>query len=104
MNIRYHHLMCIPRFQGKGYSEDFCKNMAEIKAQMEQGEKINLVSRTDDICKYCPNQIDNICKSENKVLQYDLKVKEALEKKKSIDISKICYDCEWYSVCKEIKI
>ena len=42
MNIRYHHLLCLPRFEGKGYSADFCKNMANVKKRYNN-EKITLV-------------------------------------------------------------
>ena len=31
IKIRYHHLMCIPRYRGKGYSEAFCKSLEKIK-------------------------------------------------------------------------
>ena len=42
MDIRYHHLLCLPRFEGKGYSADFCKNMANVKKRYNN-EKITLV-------------------------------------------------------------
>ena len=32
IKIRYHHLMCIPRYRGEGYSAEFCDNLQKIKA------------------------------------------------------------------------
>lgn len=54
MDIRYHHLLCLPRFEGKGYSADFCKNMANVKKRYNN-EKITLVEHCDEICSHCPN-------------------------------------------------
>ena len=66
MEIRYHHLLCLPRFEGKGYSADFCKNMANIKKRYNN-EKITLVERCDEICSHCPNNKGGKCKEEEKV-------------------------------------
>lgn len=104
MNIRYHHLMCIPRFKGKGYSTEFCENMQKIKTQIEQGKNFKLVSHTDEICKCCPNNTQGICSSEDKVQHYDEMVKTRLENHLPLNISEICTDCQWYAYCKEINI
>lgn len=96
LKIRPHHLNCMPRFIGKGYSENFCKNMAQIKAQIENGEPYELVYEADDICAHCPNLVNGVCKDNDKVLRYDrLSINEK-------DISKICFDCKWYEICKKI--
>lgn len=95
LKIRPHHLNCMPRFIGKGYSDDFCRNMQKIKTRIENGEPYVLVYETDDICAYCPNLISGVCKDNDKVLRYDrLSVNET-------DISKICSDCQWYEICKK---
>lgn len=84
------------RFVGKGYSDDFCRNMQKIKARIENGESYTLVYEADDICAHCPNLIGGVCKDNDKVLRYDrLSADET-------DISKICFDCQWYAICKKI--
>lgn len=96
LRIRPHHLNCMPRFIGKGYSNDFCRNMQKIKVRIENGEPYTLVYEADDICVHCPNLIDGECKDNDKVLCYDrLSANET-------DISKICPDCQWYEICKKI--
>lgn len=40
IKIRYHHLMCIPRYKGKGYSLEFCKNMERVKASLKNNNYI----------------------------------------------------------------
>lgn len=95
LRLRAHHLNCIPRFQGRGYSSDFCDNMQKIKKRFDDGEGHIIVSGADDICKSCPNLINGICIDEEKVSLYDtLSMNE-----NSID--KICNDCRWYTICKK---
>lgn len=74
MDIRYHHLLCLPRFEGKGYSADFCKNMANVKKRYNN-EKITLVEHCDEICSHCPNNKGGKCKEEEKVKSYDKRLK-----------------------------
>lgn len=96
LKIRYHHLNCLSHFEGKGYSSEFCRNMAEIKSRIEQGEKYKLVSAADDICAACPNLINRNCKDNSKALRYD-----ALTKMPGYgSIENICSDCEWFEICK----
>lgn len=95
LRIRPHHLNCIPRFEGKGYSEAFCENMKKIQQQIKNGEKFKLVFEADDICAACPNLINGVCKEEEKVGRYDKLTMENNGK----DISEICADCKWYYIC-----
>lgn len=96
LRIRAHHLNCIPRFKGNGYSEEFCRNMHKIKERIERGAEYEIVFSADDVCAFCPNLIDGVCIDEEKVLRYD---KLSIQKK---DISEICADCGWYDICKNI--
>lgn len=73
LRLRYHHLNCIPGFEGKGYSPEFCGNMADIKKRIESGEEYELVLCADDICRACPNLQNGVCVNEAKVGKYDLK-------------------------------
>lgn len=102
MKIRYHHLMCIPRFGGKGYSKEFCKNMQKIKSCIGN-ENYKLVDECDDICAHCPNNINGICKDNDKVSKYDIKVRTALEQGITPLPKDICTDCKWYYICSEIQ-
>lgn len=101
MKIRYHHLMCIPRFKGEGYSQAFCNNMQKIKNSIKDGN-YDLVDSCDDVCAFCPNNINGICKNDDKVRFYDFKVKEALSQGKKPVIQDICADCQWYYICSKI--
>lgn len=101
IKIRYHHLLCIPRFTGKGYSEEFCSNLLKIKNKLKSRNYI-LTTECDDVCKCCPNNINGRCISEEKVSAYDEAVKSALENGKKPLPENICSDCEWYYICKDL--
>lgn len=101
MNIRYHHLMCIPRYQGNGYSDDFCRNLKKIKSVIKD-DNYTLVEGCDDICSFCPNNIDGKCADENKVSRYDSLVKEKLEQGEIPLPKDICSDCSWFYICEKI--
>lgn len=100
IKIRYHHLMCIPRYKGNGYSKDFCANLEKIKNEIENKNYI-LTDECDDICACCPNRKNSKCKSEQKVKAYDLAVKSALEKGKNPRPEEICSDCQWFNICRQ---
>lgn len=99
MEIRYHHLLCLPRFEGKGYSADFCKNMANVKKRYNN-EKITLVERCDEICSHCPNNKGGKCKEEEKVKSYDKTVKKLISLGVKPTPNDVCSDCKWYYICK----
>lgn len=99
IKIRYHHLMCIPRFGGKGYSKEFCENLLTIKKQL-QDSRYSLTTECDDICKCCPNMLNGKCKSEEQVRIYDNAVKSAIEHGEKPLPKNICSDCEWFYICK----
>lgn len=99
MRIRYHHLMCAPRFIGEGYSDAFCKNMRAVSEKMKSGD-YTLVDTCDDICAACPNNKGGVCADEIKVKGYDKAVKNALADGKTPHPESICSDCHWYYICK----
>lgn len=101
MKIRYHHLMCIPRYQGSGYSESFCENLKNIKSRLKNND-YTLVENCDDVCLVCPNNIDGKCVDDEKVGRYDKLVKEKLEKGEVPLPKDICSDCRWYYICADI--
>ena len=116
MQIRPHHLLCMARFVGKGYSEEFVLNMKSVISALNSGEKFELTNGSDDICKACPFNLSGVCKDEEKVVRYDSAAKAALAldyKEKysykdlcitDADIKEICSDCEWAELCAKIKV
>jgi len=101
IKLRYHHLMCIPRYKGNGYSEAFCTNLNRIKKELENDNYI-LVEECDDVCLSCPNNIGGKCSDEEKVGRYDRMVKSALENNRVPLPKDICSDCSWFYICKNI--
>lgn len=119
INIRPHHLLCIPRFRRGGYAkEGFSKICSEIRGKPET--KIRIIKRCDDICQRCPNKNQKICKNEefNKEILFQdnfvlkrLKLKEnSTNKVKEIfnlsikeitndDIRNICVGCLFFKAC-----
>ncbi|MCM1115015.1 MAG: DUF1284 domain-containing protein [Clostridium sp.] len=101
IKIRYHHLMCIPRYKGEGYSKAFCNNLQKIKRELKSNN-YTLVDSCDDVCKCCPNNKNGSCRDEEKVSKYDALVKEKLEKNEPLSPEEICSDCSWFYLCKKI--
>lgn len=63
-SLRIHHLLCIPLFEGEGYSDGFIRNMAGIIRMLEANadQLLVAVDGPDIICKGCPNlEEDGIC-------------------------------------------
>lgn len=56
LRLRPHHLLCALTYVGKGYSPEFCANMAEVIVRMAAGEGMTIVEGPDDIC--APRLID----------------------------------------------
>lgn len=102
IKIRYHHLMCIPRYEGKGYSDAFCSNMQKIKEAIQKDNYV-LVEECDDVCRFCPNNQNGHCIDAKKVNRYDSTVKQKLEKNEPLSPAEICSDCRWFEICKKIK-
>ena len=66
--LRAHHLLCVPLFQGYGYSDAFCSNMEACIGKMcRDPQKIVLTASTDDIFAKCPNRSEKgECRPEGK--------------------------------------
>lgn len=50
IKLRAHHFLCMLNFEGKGYSESFVKNFANIINRIQNGEAITIVEGPDDVC------------------------------------------------------
>ena len=56
IELRAHHLLCMPMYSGHGYSEDFCKHMSEVIACLNEGKvKLRILPTPDEVCSHCPN-------------------------------------------------
>ena len=117
--LRPHHALCIRFFEGKGYSGEFTKHMAEIIRKLQEpGQYIMLTDEEDEICGKCPNYLENGCRQKEKVKGYDGRVidmtnvsygekmdfrrlQELVEEKimEAGKFHEICVDCGWAEIC-----
>ena len=123
--LRPHHINCIYFFEGLGYDEKFTQNMKNIIDKLSKNKlSLKFVKNCDCLCKYCPNKIDNSCKTEEHIKQLD----ELTIINYNLDLNKIysfqeiydnyyknfdkmkflniCQSCEWFKsgVCSMEKI
>lgn len=116
--IRPHHGMCIAFFKGKGYSTEFTDHMKNVIEQLSKDPPVCITVQTDEICRKCPNNVENVCVTAEKVEKYDKKVLNACgisdgtvmrysEFRKAVyagileagEREKICGDCQWSEIC-----
>ncbi len=123
MVLHPHHLLCIPRFAGKGYSEEFSRNMRQVSESLRNNpqQPVQLVCRSDVLCVRCPNRRGEECCSQATVRALDGDVLQLcglqeedvmpwetlqmLAQKNITDaghFTKICSRCEWFSFCSTI--
>ena len=121
IRLRPHHGMCFQFYKGKGYSKEFTENMDSLlcKLNEDKNQKVTLVLSTDSVCGSCPNNINGICKTNEKVLAYDRAVlekcgftegqtvsyREFISSVKENILDKnlrdeICGSCSWNEICK----
>ncbi len=119
LKLRAHHILCIEFFEGKGYSDEFVREMKGIIKKLNtDNPDIVLSAGCDIICKACPNNADGRCADEQKVCGFDQRCMQALgvkcgEKLKyselrslafekviyKNEIKHICGGCEWSKIC-----
>ena len=83
VRFRPHHFLCALGFEGKGYSDRFTANMAEIIEGRLRGPEgnaveIEVVDAADDICAPCPKRIGTLCAAQSKINRLDQAHAEAL--------------------------
>ena len=61
IKLRGHHLICLHFFRGEGYNYEFVANLKEILERAWSGEKIEICSGADDVCKKCPHLKGKMC-------------------------------------------
>ena len=117
--IRAHHGMCFAYYRGEGYSNDFIAHMWQMKQLLEKNPIIELETRTDDVCKACPNNKEGICTSDNSAAEYDRQVLSCLGLHEGDTMrwwefallvdrqivqtgtrAEICGECQWHHLCQ----
>lgn len=121
-NLRPHHGLCLHFFQGEGYSEEFIQNMQNIVDTLATNPTIHLITANDDVCRTCPNRVNETeCACDKKVLHYDKRVVELCNLTLNSTLSwndfsikvynnilspnlreTVCGDCEWNHLCHSI--
>lgn len=111
--IRAHHLLCMRYFEGKGYSEDFVRNMVQVIASAGQ---CVVTDEADVLCRACPNLQDGRCATQEKVERYDRRAAEFLHvtvgechdlqnlaniNPTAEQLRNICGDCAWAAICQK---
>ena len=119
IKLRPHHAVCAQFFEGKGYSDQFAAHMSNVLAALKNtGAVVMITSECDCICAECPNQINGVCTSDEKVKEIDRRAvnKMDLDFGDSIRWSElcglavqtiiqpellpdVCGDCEWIGLC-----
>lgn len=113
--LRPHHLFCIQRFLGKGYSKEFVNRMEDVVKRVKEGEGVKLFIGKDTVCECCPHLRSSFCRWEKKVRMMDYKLlsithlplKKAFRLKTLLfylkgalkKLQKVCNGCSWFSLC-----
>lgn len=122
IRLRPHHLICIHKFIGKGYNEEFTQHMTDIVKLLKNMPEtvIEIVLCEDAICEKCPNNIGK-CKFDKKIEKMDravIKICGFTENTHALwqDLSQfvkwnilendnfnnICSKCDWFNLCNKI--
>lgn len=92
--------------------------MKNVIEQLSKDPPVCITVQTDEICRKCPNNVENVCVTSEKVEKYDKKVLNACgisdgtvmrysEFRKAVYVGileagereKICGDCQWSEIC-----
>ena len=125
MLLRPHHLLCMQKFTGHGYSPAFTAHMTALLRALQAHPEtaVTLVCGCDDLCKACPHDRNGVCESAEKVARFDAGTLRAagLSAGSSADwasltrparerillteeFHEICACCEWYPLCRRTEV
>ncbi len=118
ITIRPHHALCIPFFEGKGYSADFVRHMYKVIEALGENPRLTLSGGCDTLCAACPHNRGGVCDSAEKVAAFDSRALSymglsvgdaltweelsALAQEKIIragKLSEVCRGCQWTELC-----
>ncbi|MBS1263903.1 MAG: hypothetical protein MAG715_01098 [Methanonatronarchaeales archaeon] len=102
IRLRPHHLLCVQRFRGLGYSDVFVENLSEVVDHVESGEPVEVVRGRDDVCSACGEDCD-----EESVAERDAAVLNAIPEPtlasarelSAEEMRELCRGCRWFAVC-----
>lgn len=129
IEVRTHHLLCIPRFYSGGYNKKFADNMKNVCWTIRENPNTKiklLVAKPDALCKKCPHwggdkciQSPEITKmvvaKDKEVIKY-LKLKPnsihkakdlfnlSMEKVNDKNMRKVCKGCIFLEDCAHVGI
>lgn len=82
LNLRAHHLLCLPGYKGNGYDGSHKTSWDTISAQLRENPDtfVRIIDGKDDLCKNCPNAkgANGIRCNAGFLSQLDEKVKDML--------------------------
>ncbi len=119
--LRGHHLICLHFFHGKGYDDNFIKNLNKVITLAEK-ETVTISSGADDVCSHCVHLKQSRCTSsdnaEKAILKMDIKARALLGVSEGDNVSwtelkkraerifsdwyfQYCSECEWKKACEK---
>ena len=70
IEIRAHHLLCIPRFYSGGYDREFAGNMKKLCSIIRKnpGTKVKIITgKPGELCRECPHRQENMCMQSEEI-------------------------------------
>lgn len=125
MNLRPHHALCIQKFTGHGYDENFTAHMTAVVSELAKNPQaqITVTKGCDKLCGMCPNNVSGVCTSLDKVNYMDSAVLEicgidygqnipwtdlAKSARKRIfdtdEFYRVCASCQWFGLCTNTEV
>jgi hypothetical protein len=109
IEIRAHHLACIPRFYRGGYDKKFADNMKDVCMLLRNNPDVKvkiLIGELDILCKQCPHEYENVCTQTKEigkwVVMHDKRVAKYLNiKSDSIHTAKDVFNLSMEKVNNE---
>ena len=82
LNLRAHHLLCLPGYEGKGYDGAHKTSWDTVSEQLKEHPDtfVRIIDGKDDLCKNCPNAkgVNGIKCNAGFLSKLDEKVKDML--------------------------
>ncbi|MFH1364070.1 MAG: DUF1284 domain-containing protein [Candidatus Aenigmatarchaeota archaeon] len=69
MELRPHHLVCLPRYYRGGYDKRSSENNRRIcnHIRTKPTSKFKLIMGCDDVCSKCPHMKDGLCRKTSEI-------------------------------------
>ncbi|MDD4674400.1 MAG: DUF1284 domain-containing protein [Syntrophaceticus schinkii] len=117
-------MVCLHFYRGEGYSPDYVEHLWKVVRRAEEGEKVEVISGADDICKACPYLKGERCghkdEADEEIQKLDKLALDFLAvntgdhvswsdlRKKVLSAPKswfdsFCADCDWFDLCNRIR-